>query len=273
MTIYTRKPTTHLDQINAIQNAYTSAGVPSPNRTLEIEELLNLTPTTAQVSDTLAQEALHATDAAKFYKSALTQIRDAQAADAFRLKFKERLKAHTQQSIHAILDDATDDLTLAFGKVVNEFSTAAKRLPARTPLDVEANLNADTATELKTARHALAKLGTYASMFIAETGGTIGKDANAVLGIVRIPDATVEKVDRYSLTPVNASDLDDTYAVREFLLAVGRDADVALIRLARGDWPTITLELATVDEYRRRLHAVRQAHARTTVDDGRVVLR
>lgn len=273
MSIYTRKPTTHLDQINAIDAAYKRAGIPSPNRTLQIEELLNMTPTTLQVTDRLAREALEVTDAAKFYKSALAEIRDAQAADAFRDRFKERVGAHTQLNMTSILDHATEDLTAAFQELAANFAKAAKRLPRSNPLDAEANLTAETGNDLKVARDALSKLGAYASMFLPDVSGTAGRDASQILGIVHIPDCVTEKLERFTKVALNTDELGNTYAVREFLDAVGKDADIALTRLARGDWPTLTLELADTTEHRRRFDAVRTARHTQTVENGKLVLR
>jgi hypothetical protein len=271
VTEYKRPITTDVNQTDRIDAAYRTAGLRAPSRTLEIQKLLDAIPTTAKVADQLAQEAITAPNPELFLQQALIRVRDAQAADAFRAKFKERLAEYERQSARDTITQAVEDLTPAFDKLVKAFTTAAPNLPAKAPLDPMANINAGTAPDYKTSTDTLAALGVYAALHRAEVGGMIGNHLNQVLPIVQIPDATVEQVTGLARATVNSAKLtDNTLAIRELEDALKQDIDTALVRVARGDWPTITLALASPSEYRRRVKAATDAHRRQVVDEGSV---
>jgi len=272
-THFNRYPTTHETQMDKTREAYQLAGVTEPNRSLRIAELIDETPTARQVADQLALEALTAQNAELFYKDMLGKIRDAQAADLFRDVFRSRMVEHARQQSAATLDATVADLSPSFTKLVKSMVSAAKKLPPHAPLSIDANVEADTTTEYKTVRGALALLGQYASIYVHNTPGDLPTDLNRLLPIVDLPDATVETVTGLARTTSNEHELVGTRAIRALADSARDDLDVALIRVARGDFHGVTLALASPDEVRTRIQAVHTAYATRQAEGVVMVMR
>lgn len=272
MPNFNRYPTSQLSQMSQIRAAYKLAGKTEPNRALEISDILENAPTVEQVTKELAKAALTAPNPQKFYADALAQIRDAQAADALRSNFKKQLEQHAHASMPEILTQAVGDLTPAVNKVIGAFVAAAKKLPTDAPLDVTANVENDSAPEYKTAKAALATLATYASLYINHPPAGVPNALAHIMPLVKLPDAVVEIVTNplHNLT-VNEHELSGTREIRALAHAAQDDLDTALIQVARGDYPSITLELATPAEHVRRRNSANVAYTQTRTENGRIV--
>ena len=270
MTYFNRYPTTEQTQMGRISDAYKRAGIAEPNRTLAIAELIKATPTAAQVTDQLAQDALTATNAQKFYTDALAAIRDAQAGDAFRETFASRLIAHAIQNMRGTLERTVEDITPAVTKFLEQFKAAAKKLPTANPLDMEANVEAGTANDYKTVRDSLATLGHYVSIYGPSLPEGVPVGLNRILPAVDLPNAAVEQVTGFGRTTCNEPDLTHTRTIRALATLAARDADLALIAVARGDYPGISLSLATPEALGQRNANAHTAHAVESIENGTV---
>lgn len=273
MAYFNRYPTTAETQMDKTREAYLLAGVTEPSRSLRIAELIDETPTARQVADHLALEALTATNAELFFKDMLAKIRDAQAADVFRDVFRSRMVEHARQQAHTTLEQTVDDLTPAFNKVVKAMEVAASKLPPHAPLDMTANVEADTTAEYKTVRASLNLLGQYSSVFVQNTPGDLPVDLNRLLPVVDLPDATVETVTGLARQTTNAHELTGTTAIRDLAAAASEDLDLALIRVARGDFPGVRLALAKPADVRARIAQVITAYQTRMSEGGVTVMR
>jgi hypothetical protein len=263
MTFFNRYPTTTPAQMDRIRDAYKLAGVTEPSRALAIAELVRNTPTTEQITDELAQAALTAQDPDAFYADALARIQGAMAADAFRDTFAARLLEHGQRTMPHTLARTAEDLAPAFARLVKQMQAAVNKLPTATPLDLEANVENDTASEYKTTRDALAKIGQYVSVYIASPPRDIPTELNRILPAVNLPEAQAELVEGLARATVNEHHLAGTRTIRALADAALEDLDLALLRVARGDFPGATLSLATPDEMRAREANARTAYTQT----------
>lgn len=265
MSIYSRPILIAANQVAAIDKAYRLAGVTIPTRAVAAQELVNDEPGALEVTRALAVESLAATDADKFYNDALVRIQRAQAADALRSAFGQALADATMNAMPEFLTQAAADLTPSFKKLAAAFTAAAKRLPVTDALNPDAAIEADTTKELKTARHALAALGTYAGIYQQGIPNTVPVAIMAILPIVALPTCVPEIVTNtpYEPAPVlNKPQLEGTYAVRQLAQDANKDVDAALIGVAAGRYSGITLSLASPDELRGRRDNAAQAHRR-----------
>jgi hypothetical protein len=219
----------------------------------------------------LADEALTTTDPDAWYVVALEQLRTAQAAEALSKAFNANYSAAVQRHVPVIQAQAAEDLAPVFNKQAKALTAAAGKLPQANPLDMAANVEADTATEYKTTRTALATFGTLASIYKATVPGEIPPALNLLLPVVALPDAVKEQVAKSygeSVKVLNESKLAGTRAIRKLADDARKDVDVALINVARGHYEGITLSFAKPQELTERRRNATTAHQRESVAEG-----
>lgn len=263
MPNFNRYPTSQISQMGQVRAAYKLAGKTEPNRALEISSILDNAPTADQVTRRLAKEALSADNAEDFYADALAQIRDAHASDALRHTFKSQLQIHANESMPEIVTQAVKDVGPSVAKIVKELETAAPVLPANDPLDITANVENGTANAYTATKAALTALAVYASMYVNIPPAGVPTGLSHILPVVALPDATVERVTKglHNLT-LNENNMSETRQIRALADAAKDDLDTALIRVARGDYPSVALSIATPDELARRRTAAATAYSR-----------
>lgn len=273
MPNFNRYPTSKISQMSQVRAAYTLAGKSEPHRALEISDLLNNAPTAEQVTRRLAKEALSATNAEEFYADALAQVRDAHASDALRNTFKTQLQIHANESMPEIVTQAVKDVGPSVAKIIKELETAAPLLPASDPLDITLNVENGTANAYTATKAALATLAVYASMYVNIPATGVPTGLSHILPVVALPNATVERVTKglHNLT-LNEQNMSDTRQIRALANAAKDDLDTALIAVARGDYPSIALSLATPEEHVRRRTAATTAYSREYAESDSTTL-
>lgn len=266
--IFNRPATHDINHFQQITAAYTSAGLTAPTPALDIKDRITNAPSVEQVAADLALQALDTTDPEGFYEDALEQIRTAQAAQALKDALTRNLATAMTRSIPRFVEQAAEDLTPSFEKLAKELATASKKLPPHAPLDMAANVEADTAKEYKQARGILAQLGAYAALYKQPTPNGEPPALLSILPVVSLPAAVVEQTQgtrNYTPITINERELAGTRAIRALGIAAKDDVDAALIAVARGDFEGITLNLATPHEHVERRKQAAAAHQRQEV--------
>lgn len=266
--LYSRYPTADQTQLDTIVRTYSAAGINPPTLAVGIRDRISQAPNIHQVAVKLADEALTTTDPDAWYEDALDQLRTAQAAEALSKAFNANYSAAVLRHLPVIQAQAAEDLTPVFNKHAKALTAAAGKLPATSPLDMAANVEADTAAQYKTTRTALTTFGALASIYKAGTPGDMPPALNQLLPVITLPNAVKERVARspYETTKVlNESELRGTRTIRQLAQDAKKDIDLALINVARGHYEGVTLALAAPQELtgRRRnaLHAHQREHA------------
>lgn len=158
------------------------------------------------------------------------------------------------------------DLTPAFAAWVARLKDAAARLDQAKPLDLDAAVREDTTKELKEARAALTELAAYSGMFTHQPiRNALPGLGWAVLTILDLPECAVDLIlNSLADTPpvLNPSEVGGSLTVRRLAHALDRDADAALVAVARGDYAGVSFSLADPDEQRRRAGNVQRAGMR-----------
>lgn len=268
MTNFYSRPATHnLNQFARINEAYAAAGLSAPTYVEDLKRIINTAPSVEQVAASIAAESLDATDAHAFYAEALTRLQHAQAADALKAAFNRNVQAALDSKAGTYRRAAAEDLTPAFNKIAKAYATAAAKLPAHDPLNTSANIEAGTGIEYKTARDALAKLGTFAAIYSQGTPGEIPVALNHVLPLLNLPTATAERIKPnlgIEAVVINKAQLTETYVIRKLADDLALDADKALTRVAAGHYAGVSLALATPEELSERRNNSKRAFTRTT---------
>lgn len=270
---FTLTPATDRNVTARITAAYTAAGSTAPTTFVPaLKRYMTEQPDAQQVAATLAHEAYHAdpaTDPADWWASARQQMIDAQATDALRAALVQSLTTEERTSGTRQVDRALADLGPWAIRQAAALVKAATALPVGPgALDPEAVLAADAGKHLTTARAALSALALVASLGDpARYVATLG-DLARVLPLIAIDGAQEEKVAALGKT-VNGNALDVTHAVRRLSRDVKADPDLALVGVARGDYPGVTLtpadSLATITE---RASTAAVAFTRKTVSEA-----
>lgn len=254
---------------------YAAAGMTAPASFHQaLRRHLATLPGVQQVAATVASDAYRAdaadTDLTEFWDDAVDQLMRAQGADTLKAALGTALATEEAASGHRALDRALADTHAWATRQARALVKAAKALPAgAAALDSEAVLAADAGASLVSARNALSALGLVASLGDpARHVGTIG-DLARILPLVTIEGTVTERVAPLSDAALNTSQLDVTHAVRRLARDVKTDPDLALVGVARGDFPGATLSpadsLPTITE-RARTAAV--AFTRRTASEN-----
>ncbi|BCW85046.1 hypothetical protein NicSoilE8_27190 [Arthrobacter sp. NicSoilE8] len=268
--LYNRFPTAEQTHLDVLVRTYQAAGLNAPTLAVGIRDRINTAPTVHAVASRLADEALTTTDPDTWYTEALDQLRTAQAAEALAKAFNTNYQDAVRRHIPALQSQAAEDLAPVFNKHAKALIAAAKKLPANQPLDMAANVEADTASEYKTARTALAMLGTLASIYKTTAPGDVPVSINKLLPVLDLPSAVKEQIARSigeSVKVLKESQLGGTRAIRQLAADAREDVDLALINVARGHYNGVTLALATPDTLRERRRAATIAHQREHVTE------
>jgi hypothetical protein len=252
---YRRPVTIVQSQIEAIDRAYSTAGVKPPARTTEAHAAIQAEPTAQQVAAELAREAFTTTNAKKYLDSALARIARAQAADALRTGLAAVTPAVNREEMPRLISTAVKDLQPAFDALVTDLTTAAAKLDPKAPLSVNNAVRDDTTKELKTAQAVIDVLGVFAGIHTSRAVRNAPAVLSEVLPIVALPECVTEAVVPSLSIPAptaNGLALAGTRVVRDLARALERDTDAALVEVARGKFPGVTFALADQLELRRR---------------------
>lgn len=269
--LFNRYPTAEQTHLDTIVRTYKTVGLTPPTLAVGIRDRINTAPSMNQVAADLADQALTTTDPDAWYADALDQLRTAQAAEALTKAFNANYTSAVLRHVPAIQAQAAEDLTPVFNKHAKALTAAAQKLPRNNPLDMAANVEADTAAEYKIARTALTMFGNLASIYRTTPPGTLPPALNTILPVVDLPPAEKEQVARSfgeAVKVLNERDLAGTRAIRKLADDAREDLDLALINVARGKYEGVTLSLATPAEYGERRRTAATAYGREQVSEG-----
>ena len=268
MTYFQREATNYATQFQVIAEAYTVAGVTPPTRALDIKRLINdESRNVFQVAAALANEALLTNEEpTEWYADAVEQVKEAQARETLAAAFNRSYSDAVTRALPRYLEDAAKDLTVSADRAVKQLVTAAKELPeGPDALDPEAVIRHDAGSALSKARTSLALLGKFASIYQATTPGDVPPALNNLLPILDLPAAVKEQIVKSfgeSIKTLNEDKLGGTRAIRKLAADAKQDVDLALVDVARGAYPGVTLKLATPDEHGKRKATAAVAHQR-----------
>ncbi|GAA4402905.1 hypothetical protein GCM10023168_13920 [Fodinibacter luteus] len=226
-----------------LRGAYAAAGLPVPALFGPTDAALAAEPTAAAVAASVA-DALDVADVAAWLEDALARIARAHAADALRLEVQRHRESVLGRNRGRIVAEAVAAVTPAFQTAAAALAKAAAALPHDAPLDAAAVVDLDVTRPWKAAQSALATMGALASVHTPKAGPT-GIELPTLCTVVAVPEIDgAQRVNRLTRAPIGETD-----PRRADVLALDRCAskegyDVALVRVARGDWPSLSLSLA-----------------------------
>ena len=231
---------------NRLAAAYTAAGITPPSSfATALKRHLLTVPDVKREAATIAAEAYTAeadTDVHEFWDNAVDQVIRAQGADALKNALSSALDVQERASGARQISRALADLKPWAERQCKALTTAAKALPAgAAALDPEAVLAADAGKHLTAARDALRNLALVASIpdTAARHFGTLGYYSHVMA--LADPGKPVQEVATVFGKTMNAAKLDTTHALRNLARDVKANIDLALVDVARGTYPGVTL--------------------------------
>lgn len=268
-TRHFRRPTTTATSLlQTIESVAARFGIESPVRIHGVTEALTAEPSPADVLRAAAAASVDAVDAAAWLDDTVERFTRAQAAEAIR----NGLRGHRDNIARArapqLLEALAPQLKKRAAATIAGMTKAAQALPAgAAALEAEAVIAADAATERGAVIAALGDLGALASVHeagVPQPG--VPAALHTVLPVVDLPQTQTEQITRLHRETVNPSEERD--AVRALANDLERNGtDVALINVARGEHPGVTLAWApTATEVQARSDRARTAFTQRVVD-------
>lgn len=242
------------DRLNTALAAF---DLPAMDATLSAGAFLRDEPHAQAVIQKAVADAVHAEDPAQWYEDTLAKIARAQAADLLRERWGHLAAVQAQANYPRLVAEANTALAPAWGKATRALQSAAKALPAGPrPLDLEAVVEADATPALKRATTALSDMARIASTVGTPTGGRVHdlpKGTAPLALAVDLPDVDMGHVNPKSRRELNPDETRDNLA--GLMQAVREDGmDNVLVRVARDEWPGVTIAQArTLTERNRRV--------------------
>ena len=270
MTIFARTINAEINQHRkAIAAAYQAAGKTMTDTGERIRELITGAPNVTETANRLAREAYEADDPDAFYTAAIKEINEARAATELKESYLRAANAAAQTKLARTINEAVKETSPAFNRTTKTLTTAAHKLDPIQPLEPETAIALDAGEALTTARQALKQLGAFASIHSHYPNALDQRALRDVLPIIDIPTPAVELVFRTVgavVQTANEDELRDTRMIRKLHDNLKSSTDSTLISIARGDYPGVTLSLATVEEHKERLEKASSAFQRRTVE-------
>lgn len=270
MTIYARSINAEINQHRkSIAAAYRAAGKTMPDAGERIRELIAGAPSVTETANRLAREAYEADDPDSFFAAAIRAINEARAATELREAYVRSANAAAQARLSGDINEAVKETSPAFNRVVKTLATAARKLDPIEPLEAESAVALDCGEALTAARQALKQLGVFAGVHAHHPHALDQRALRDVLPIIDIPTPTVEErfrtVGAVAQT-ANEDELRDTRMLRQLHENLKSNTDSTLISIARGDYPGVSLHLATTEEHKERLGKASSAFQRRTIE-------
>ena len=228
--------------------AYQAASIKAPSSfATALKRHLLTVPDVQQAAAGIAAEAYTAdpdTDVHEFWDNAVDQVIRAQGADALKTALTSALDVQERSSGARQIERGMADLKPFADRHAAALAKAAKALPAgATALDPETVLAHDAGKHLTTARNALRSLALYAALPDTARHVKALGDLHRVLALVD-PGKPVQEVASVFGKTMNAAKLDTTHALRKLAQDVKTNPDLALVDVARGAYPGVTLSPA-----------------------------
>lgn len=199
-----------------------------------------------------------ATSPAEFETKLEVAIADMARFEALRVAtaggLRSQLEAAALGAVNAALPAVRKAVAPTFAKAVAALENAAPGLPAgKAALDAEAVLAEDAGGAYGIARDSIATILTLAGIYDAPPApdGTTPTPLLSLLPVVHLPATSPREISNASTRVVR--DADENKAVRAFIKAVPDAPRLAVLDVARGQFPGLSLTLAedTADLARR----------------------
>lgn len=259
-------------QQQVIDAAYRLAGISSPpNHLTEVRNLIVDTPTVEQVALDYATQAYETNEPKKLVAEAKKAIEGAMVANTLKTAFLAGQSQTATQMAKRFTPIAAADVTPAFNKDVARLEEAAQALDRDNPLDPEVAVATDTGAALTTVREVLPRLAVYASLYAVPTT-VADPNLNKLLAIISLPEIVQEQVKQTvgeTVTTINRKETAGTFTVRALAKQAKEDIDLAIVRIARGDFAGVKLELFVKGQSRPRATRIKDAFTRKSVFDTR----
>lgn len=250
-----------------IARAYQTAGATQPPEGVRLGEIFTTEPDVDVVAKQLALESYEIPDdkADQWLADACQKVQRAMVMTKLR-------QARTSFATHAIQAGmlrrtaaCLHVIRPTFDATVKKLEAAAKKLPSDAPLDAQAVIAADATAAYKTALSCLETLAGLACVYGNSTEASGMGDTPGLAAVVEVPTVTPAAYPRmhHGANPskpgancLNPSkERDQVKAVLDHFDEHG--ADDTLVRIARGEWPALRLQLATSRADRsQRLHSL-----------------
>lgn len=274
-TIYRAAVSTNMNHLQNINKAYQLAGLKTPTRGPAFRKVVDNIDTPEQVVNQQIRDGLDNVTTDKqlqdWHKKTVAAVSEAMAAERLRKAFPNQYDAIQRARATDYATQAVEDLQKPFADFIAKFSEAAKALPAgNAALDPEACIAHDAGAHLTTARDALAKLGTFAGLILTkEVYGNHPKQLAQLAKIVHYPKANKEILEGLGRSTRNPGQLKGTFTIRQLDNDIHkRGIDLALVNIARGDYPGITFQLADNTEHLARVENLHFAFSREVLDES-----
>lgn len=228
--------------------AYQAASINAPSSfATALKRHLLTVPDVKREAASIAAEAYNAapdTDVHEFWDNAVDQVIRAQGADALKTALTSALDVQERASGARQIERGMADLKPFADRHAAALVKAAKALPAgASALDPETVLAHDAGKHLTSARDALRNLALWASVpDTAQHVKALG-DLHRVLALVD-PGKPVQEVASVFGKTMNAAKLDTTRALRNLARDIKANIDLAIVNVARGNYPGVTLDPA-----------------------------
>ena len=274
-TIYRAALTNHMNHLQNINAAYKLAGVKTPTRGPAFRKVVDNIDTPEQVVNKQIRDGLDTVTTDKqlqdWHTKTVAAVSEAIAAERLKKAFPNQYDAIQRARATDYATQAVEDLQKPFADFIAQFSKAAKALPAGTAaLDPEACIAHDAGAHLTTARDALAKLGLFAGLILTkQVHGNHPKQLAQLAKIVHYPKANKEILEGLGRSTRNPGQLKGTFTIRQLETDIRKQGlDLALVNIARGDYPGITFQLADNTEHLARVENLHFAFSREVLDES-----
>lgn len=246
----------------AINAVYSLAGWELVDHSKANSDALLRRPTATALAYALADEAIDAPDPEEFAAQAARRLAEAAAVDAIRGQWHDAQKQARADRRPELLDNTIADTRHLFDKAVADLEAAVEKLDPRAPMATDPLRDDQAAPALRTARAALGKLATFASLTRVEPNdhGPAGLDTlRRIITITGVVQEVATIGTPEAERTVNDVELEVTRAVRRLAEDYAHDRDNTVARIAAGNYPGVTLHLNTNEEAAEVRREVAQA--------------
>lgn len=261
------------DQMRAIDAVYATFGLPVPDRNAStMRDLLESVPSLEDTYRDLLAQARQRKSNVKFWEQATAELARVDGIRDAAKRLEQLHRTGEGGNVTAARQAVTDAIAPEFSATVKALTAAVAKLDHDEPLSAEGAFERDTTREHKAACRALTQLASFAALRwgkLPDSWGATSRTAaaNALSGIVTVPQPGWIGSDGSKLSqPEPGSNPEPQNDVMLGVLdAYASDPDAAIIAIARGDFPGVTLALSDSAE--------RFQDAMTGVPDGRMYMR
>lgn len=242
-----RNAGTATGELRDLTDLYKMIGLEAPNSYAETKALVTNIPDVHETVMDYAKRAFTDENPEALVKEAHAAIADAMAAHELRRKFLDIENTMLARNLTGMKNQFREDATKQFNTDIKAFTEAANRLDRNNPLDAELAVSQDNGKALTTVRELLPKLARYASMWVV-SDPKASPQLRYILPILDVPVLVRERVHQTlteSTTTLNPEEAAGSLTVRRLDRDAHANVDRALLGIARGEYPGVSLNITT----------------------------